>query len=366
MIDPFEGALAQLGRRQVGATLGLVEADGTTRVAGTGRTRLPDGPVPGAETIFEIGSITKTFTALMLAEAVVQDRIRLDTPVGELLPGSQVPTREGAAITVGQLARHTSGLPRSPGRMGFAAVWRAIVRGDNPYADVSAPVLLDVLAGTKLRRTPGHGRMRYSNFGAGLLGTALVQLFGADDYGTLVRQQVLIPLGLGDTYPSPEPEQSAQSAQGHGFRRRPVPNWRLDGLAGAGALRSTVSDLLSYLRAQLEPDATPLGPAIRLTHALLEPSRPMSIGLGWISSRSPGGRMYWHNGGTGGFRSFAGFLPEQGRAVAVLVNDRRSPDAVGVRLLDFRPPTRVTRLRTAAPRSGRTGPRPEGDASASR
>ena len=222
------------------------------------------------------------------------------------------------------------------------------------------------MAGTNLRRTPGRGRMRYSNFGGGLLGTALVQLFGAADYGTLVRQQVLIPLGLHDTYASPEPEQSARSAQGHGFRRRPVPDWQLDGLAGAGALRSTVSDLLTYLRAQLDPDATPLGPAIRLTHELLEPSRPLTIGLGWIGSRSRSGRMYWHNGGTGGFRSFAGFLPARGRAVAVLVNDRRGPDSVGMRLLDPRPPTRLNPLRTAGPRSGRTGPRPEGDASASR
>ena len=177
---------------------------------------------------------------------------------------------------------------------------------------------------------------------------------------------MLDPLGLNDTYPSPEPEQSAQSAQGHGFRRRPAPDWRLDGLAGAGALRSTVPDLLGYLQAQLDPDATPLGPAIRLTHELLEPSRPLTIGLGWIGSRSRSGRMYWHNGGTGGFRSFAGFLPEHGRAVVVLVNDRRSPDAAGIRLLDAQSPSRLNPRRTAVPRSGRTGPRPGGDASASR
>ncbi len=173
--DPFEAALAQLGRRHVGATLGLIEADGTTRVAGTGRTRLPDGPAPGADTIFEIGSITKTFTALMLAEAVVQDRIRLDTPVRDLLPpGSAVPSRDGAEITVEQLARHTSGLPRSPGRIGFAG---GLARPRPRRQSVRRHQLTGAPRRAGRHQTPpdpGRGRMRYSNFGAGLLGTALV------------------------------------------------------------------------------------------------------------------------------------------------------------------------------------------------
>ena len=116
-------------------------------------------------------------------------------------------------------------------------------------------------------------------------------------------------------------------------------------MAGAGALRSTAADLLRYLRAQLEPDRTPLAEAIRLTHSLWEPQRSMTIGLGWIRTKLPGGDMWWHNSGTGGFRSFAAFSPELGHASVVLVNDRRSPDRAGVQAL--------TSLR---PSSGR-GPR---------
>jgi serine-type D-Ala-D-Ala carboxypeptidase/endopeptidase len=128
-------------------------------------------------------------------------------------------------------------------------------------------------------------------------------------------------------------------AEGHAFRRRPAPNWHLEGLVGAGALRSTARDLLNYLRAQLQPDETPLAEAIQLTHLLLEPAARTTVGLGWLRSLSRAGPMFWHNGGTGGFRSFAGFLPEHGCAVVVLVNDQRSPDRVAMRLLvgDLRP-----------------------------
>src|SRR5688572_27886820 len=112
-------------------------------------------------------------------------------------------------------------------------------------------------------------------------------------------------------------------AVGHALRGRAAPNWHLDGLAGAGALRSTAQDLLRYLRAQLEPDLTPLAEAIRRTQVLLKPTARATIGLGWMRSSSRAGPMFWHNGGTGGFRSFAGFLPDHGAAAVVLVNDQR-------------------------------------------
>ena len=140
---------------------------------------------------------------------------------------------------------------------------------------------------------------------------------------------MLRPLGLSDTVVEPSPEQSVRLAQGHGLFGRPVADWYLEGLAGAGALRSTVPDLLSYLRAQLDPDSTPLAAAIRRTHELRQPDRRHTIGLGWMRTRLPGGDLWWHNGGTGGFRSFAGFSPQRRRAVAVLVNDMRGPDRAG-------------------------------------
>lgn len=327
----LQRTIATLGRRHVGAVAGILDVAGREPlIAGTGRLRAAGGgPAPDADTTFEIGSITKTFTALALAQAVVAGRLSLDTPVRDLLPaGTSVPSRHGVEITVEHLARHTSGLPRSPQRLGLRAVWAAGARGEDPYAPISAPVLLEQLSRTRLRRTPGQPRIRYSNFGAGVLGLALTNVYGKATYQEMVEEVVLRPLSLTATTSEGDTE-----AVGHALRRRAAPNWHLDGLAGAGALRSTAQDLLSYLRAQLEPDPTPLAEAIRLTHVLLKPTARTTIGLGWMRSSSRAGPMFWHNGGTGGFRSFAGFLPDHGAAAVVLVNDQRSPDRAAMRLL---------------------------------
>ncbi len=326
----LQRTIAALGRRHVGAVAGILDvAGGEPLIAGIGTVGAAGDLTPDADTTFEIGSITKTFTALALARAVVAGRLSLDTPVRDLLPaGTAVPSRDGVEITLEHLAQHTSGLPRSPQRLGLRAVWAAGARGEDPYAPISTPVLLEHLSRTKLRRTPGQPRIRYSNFGAGVLGLALTSVYGKATYHEMIKEVVLQPLGLTATT-----SEGDTQAGGHAFRRRAAPNWHLDGLAGAGALRSTARDLMNYLRAQLEPDLTPLAEAIRLTHVLLKPTARTTIGLGWMRSSSRAGPMFWHNGGTGGFRSFAGFLPDHGAAAVVLVNDQRSPDRAAMRLL---------------------------------
>ena len=335
MRQPTVGELAdRLDRRHVGAVIGTLElrAD-RTEIEGRGRVRLPDGERPRPSTLFEIGSITKTFTSLALAVLVGSGTVSLSTPLRDLLPsGTAVPSRDGSDVTLEQLARHTSGLPRSP--IPFLRELQVVLlRGENPY-DLDEAAALDSLSQVSLKHIPGRGHGRYSNLGGGLLGIALRRAVGVDSYHDLVSATVLQPLQLTDTVVRPTTEQAQRLAQGYGLRRRPVEPWYLEGLAGAGALRSTAADLLRYLRAQLEPDQTPLADAIRLTHQLWEPRRPMTIGLGWIRTRVPGGALWWHNGGTGGFRSFAGFSPELGRAAVVLVNDGRSPDRLGLDALE--------------------------------
>ena len=194
--------------------------------------------------------------------------------------------------------RGTLRLPRSPQRLSLRAIWTAGTRGEDPYAPISTPVLLQELNRTRLRRTPGQPRIRYSNFGAGLLGLALTNVYDKAIYHEMIEEVVLRPLGLVTTTSGGETQ-----AAGHAFRRRPAPNWHLDGLAGAGALRSTARDLLSYLRAQLEPDRTPLSEAIRLTHVLLKPAARMTVGLGWMCSSSRAGRC---SGTTAAPAAFAG------------------------------------------------------------
>lgn len=140
----FQRTIDALGRRHVGAVTAIHDGpDDEPLVAGIGRLRAAGGPAPGADTTFEIGSITKTFTALALAQTVVAGRLSLDTPVrGVAASRWGLPSRNGVDITVEHLARHTSGLPRSPQGLSLRAVWAAGTRGEDPYAPIITPVLL--------------------------------------------------------------------------------------------------------------------------------------------------------------------------------------------------------------------------------
>ncbi|NEK56749.1 beta-lactamase family protein [Geodermatophilus sabuli] len=332
--EAVERIAARHGTRHVGLVVGAVTSEGARFVVPVGRVRAPDGPPPRADSLFEIGSVTKVFTALLLAVAVTRGELSLDTPVADLLPEVVVPTRDGVAITVEHLATHTAGLPNNPMPLAAAirAQWKA--RNGDPWEAFDRAALLTALAGTTLRRTPGTGRIAYSNLGAGVLGHALVAAAATRDFGELVRSRICDPLGMADTVLLPDREQSEREAVGHRSRRRTTGHWRVAGLPGAGALRSTATDVLTFLQAQLRPEDTPLGPAIALTHPERRPGSRLGIGLGWLRVPMRGGRvLLWHNGGTGGFRAFAGFVPAAGVGVVALANDVRSVDRVGFDLL---------------------------------
>ena len=300
-------------------------------VRSVGQDRLPDGAVPTPRSLFEIGSITKLFTALLLADAVVREEVTLDTPVRDILrPDVRVPSRGRVPITLEHLATHTSGLPRSP-------VGRPVeLRSTDPYSSLTREDVLVALERSRLRRIPGTGGVRYSNLGYAVLGVALVDLIGAPDYQTAIERRVCKPLGLVDTVVSPTPEQTERTASGHRWRGRPAPSWHLDGMAGAGALLSTADDLLSFVRAQLEPSAGPLADAIVLMQQERRRQRTHTIGLGWMRRATKTGTLLWHNGGTGGFRSWVALAPSDHRAVVILTNsfNLRGPDLEGLRLLD--------------------------------
>ncbi len=145
-------------RRHVGLALGVVDArSGETTVVGRGTSERPDGRPVDATTLFQIGPVTKTFTALLLADAVVRAEVRLDTPLRAIVPaGVRVPPRDGVDITLEDLATHRSGLPHSP--LGWVPVLRSGLSSDDPYADITIPRLYDALQRARLRRTPGTGR----------------------------------------------------------------------------------------------------------------------------------------------------------------------------------------------------------------
>jgi CubicO group peptidase (beta-lactamase class C family) len=302
-----------------GVTIGIVQ-HGERRIFTYG-TAKPDS-------LFEIGSITKTFTATILAQMVEQGKVRLDEPVRELLPPGTVAKPEGAEITLLDLSDQHSGLPRMPDNFHPADP-------SNPYADYDAKLLYAFMAkqGVAL---PANAPFGYSNLGVGLLGQALAVRAGVP-YATLLHDQILAPLKMTDTTIALTPELKARFIQGHDGEHHPAHAWDLDALAGAGGIRSTAADMLTYLEAQLHPDKLPtstlaaadgktLPAAIALTHQIhAEAGNGMHIALNWFHYDQTG--SYWHNGGTGGYSAYALFNPQKDFAVIVLSNTGPDADA---------------------------------------
>ena len=314
-------------KRSVGIVVGIVEPAGR-RVVAHGRLSTDDRTEVDGDTVFEIGSITKAFTATLLADLVGEGAFELETPVQRLL-GSDVtvPTRNGAEITLLHLTTHSSGLPRMPNN------FRPADAG-NPYADYSVAQLYEFLSSHELQRDIG-AEVEYSNLGTGLLGHALA-LSQETDYETLVSRRLLEPLGMSDTSITLSPSQQERLAVGHSVQLRPVANWDLPTLAGAGALRSTVNDMLTFVEANLGLREFPLHDEMSVAHA---PRRDFSapgmrIGLGWVIRSGHGRELHWHNGGTGGYRSFLGFDLESRTGVVVLSNSGDSVDDLGFHLLE--------------------------------
>ena len=283
--------------------------------------------------VFEIGSITKTFTATILADMVRRGDVRLDEPVAKYLPTSvHLPTRNGKEITFIDLSTQSSGLPRMP--TNFAPKNAA-----NPYADYDTNRLFAFLGSYELPRDIGS-QFEYSNLGVGLLGVTLAAHDGVG-YEAMVRRRVLDPLGMSDTRIQLTPEMQEHLAPGHNPAGMPVANWDLDALAGAGAIRSTVNDMLKYLVANLDSASRPLGPAMHDAHRPLRPAGGMRIGLNWLVLSGAGPDITWHNGGTGGYSTFIGFDELNGNGVVVLSNTSTSVDDIGMHLLDAARPLMI-------------------------
>jgi CubicO group peptidase (beta-lactamase class C family) len=286
------------------------------------------GEPPDRDTVFEIGSITKAFTGVLLADMHLRGEVALDDPLSRHLdsPGPAWREREP---TLAELATHRSGLPNTPRPLARRELLFALGFGDrDPWSDVGAERYAALLRAIAPRRAPG-GRLRYSSIGFGLLGYALAAAAGTT-YDELLRERVLDPLGMRASSLSPGPP----AIQGHSRRGRPRPPLE-DLMPAAGSLRSSVADMTTFLRACLEPGSDPIGRALELAQRPVHRvNRRLCVGLGWMIVTSRGsGPVVWHNGGTWGFRSFAGLSSERDRAVVVLSNTARSVDRLGWRLL---------------------------------
>lgn len=320
-------------RQGVGIIVGLTGAGGRHIVAYGNRDIGIDAPL-GPHTMFEIGSISKVFTSLVLADMVTRHEVALTDPIEKFLPaGVKAPTRNGKSITLEDLSTHTSGLPRLPTNM-------KPKDPANPYADYSVDQLHAFLSDYALTRDIGS-KYEYSNLGGGLLGYLLARRAGMP-YEALVRARVTGPLAMPNTGIELNENQRARLAVGHNAQLKPVPNWDLPTLAGAGALRSCTDDLLTFVEAAMGAKTTPLAPAFATMLATRRPTgNPgMEVALAWHIIARNGREFVWHNGGTGGYRSFIGYDKAANVGVVVLSNTSTAAgvDDIGLHLLDARNP----------------------------
>lgn len=317
-----------------GIILGMIEADGSTRILQAGSAGPGTRPL-GPGTVFEIGSINKTFTAAVLADMVAKGEVALEDPVQKYLPeGVRVPSRNGRQITLLDLTTHRSGLPRLASNM-------APADPANPYADYTIEQLYAFLNSHELRRDIG-AEFEYSNLGVGLLGHALGRAAGTN-IQTLIQQRIVEPLGMRMTSYGRDGAVAEWLAKGHDDDGDVVPYWDLtDAVAGAGGLRSSMEDMLTYLRAQLGTADTDLERAIRQTHQERHRFTPaMAMGLGWSRRTVEGRTLISHGGGTAGFRTMIGFDPEKQVGFVMLTNSGGFEDDVGADFLLRGPPLAI-------------------------
>ena len=309
--------------RNVGIAVGIHHGD-TRWTYGAGHVHAPDGARPDEDTIFEIGSISKVLTGVLLADAVNEGDVTLDTPIETLLPPGVAPRGSKRSITLLDLATHRSGLPRMP------ANFRPSEPLD-PYVDYDAAAMYEALEELRLLSEPG-ATYAYSNLAVGLLGHSLARATRTP-FADLLHDRVLAPAGMSSSGVG-FGEESPRLAHVYSGIGKPVRPWRFDVLAAAGAVRSTVRDLLRFGDACLDARSARLRAAIDASREIRVETEPR-MGLGWHVMRVDGHDVWWHNGMTGGSASFFALCPAQRLCVVVLSNTARSVDELSIHLVEL-------------------------------
>lgn len=309
-----------------GVVLGMVDDSGSTFIA-YGKTGVKDHQEVNENTIFEIGSISKVFTSILLCEAVEAGKVKLDDPIAKYMPKDvKVPERDGKQITFGLLATHHSGLPRMPDNFDPAD-------SENPYADYTEKELFAFLTKCKLTRNPG-ATYEYSNLGMGLVGDLLSRISGKP-YGELLHDGVTQPLGMKDTCVHVPADKLNRFAEGHVLGKT-VAHWDFGALAGAGAIRSTGRDMARFLSFNMGLKSSPIDAALEAAQKRRSDTvtPDLQIALGWHVWNKHGTEIIWHNGQTAGFHSFCGFRKDKKLGVVILVNDAYGTDEIGLHALE--------------------------------
>ncbi|WP_299885927.1 serine hydrolase [uncultured Lacinutrix sp.] len=322
----------------VGVIVGLVEGD-SVEYYSLGKTAVDNGTKINENSVFEIGSISKVFTTILLANKIKKGEISLEDPISKYLPETvKTPSRNGKIITIKDLATHTSALPRMPNNF-------APKDQNNPFADYTYEQLYSFLSNYQLTRDIGV-TYEYSNLGMGLLGHVL-ELQSGKTYEELVIETIAKPLEMKDTAITFTEAMKKRLAKGH-VSTIEVANWDIITLGGAGGIRSTANDMVKFLKANMGVNKTKLYHAMQLSHqsAFKDKTSDFEIGLGWHYDNN----IIWHNGQTGGYNSFTAFIKGTQKGVVVLTNSTENIATIGFNLLGMSKPLKeIKKAKTIAP-----------------
>ncbi|WP_074406591.1 serine hydrolase [Aquimarina megaterium] len=311
-----------------GIVIGVITSKGITYYSYGVKSLKTNEPV-NENSVFEIGSISKTFTGVLLADMVIKGELNLDDPLQKFLPnGITAPTYDGKSIKLSQMSNHTSSLPGMPGNF-------APVNSANPYVDYTEKQLYTFLDNYQITRDIGS-TYEYSNYSQGLLGHVLANKRQMS-YEELMTEIIANPLQLENTRITFTHKMKENLAIGHNSIGEEVENWDIPTLAGAGAIRSTAADMINYLAANMGLIKSDLYPAMQLSHRKTTNIRSdLKVGLGWHILLRDKLEIVFHTGATGGYRAFAGFIKDGDKGVIVLTNskDNVNVDDIGIHLLD--------------------------------
>lgn len=319
VMQPF---MSQLNT--VGASIAILK-DGKTYFYGYGETAKGSNSIPDNRTIFEIGSISKTFTATLLADAVSKGKIKLDDPVNKYLPDS-IPAIafDGVLVTIKSLINHSSGIPRMPSNFGTGKA--------DPYIDYDDSKMFSFYKHFTPTRKLGD-KYEYSNLAVGTVGVILERI-NKDSYENMLLKTICKPLRMNDTKVYLRPEDSARFAKGYSDGNFAAP-WNFKAFMAAGGIRSTPADMILYAQAQLGTSPRALNSDIQLTHTVIFKTTDATLGMAWHYIKPGKDEILFHNGGTGGYKSYLAVNLQKKFAVVILSNTTISVDGVGNELMKW-------------------------------
>jgi CubicO group peptidase (beta-lactamase class C family) len=302
--------------------------DGKTTTYSYGEVKKGENQLPDADkTFFEIGSISKTFTGILLADEVIKGKMSLDEPINKYLPDSiGKMSFKDVPITLKTLSNHSSGFPRLPMNL-----YKKGDDANNPYQNYDIGRMFSYLKTFKPYREVGVN-YEYSNFAVGLLGTILAQQ-NQRSYEELLLQKICKPLKLRNTKISLDATDKNNFAEGYDEKGKATSPWDLNTLAGAGGIRSTTNDMAKFVKANLTKAPKQIQKAIDLSQKVSFESGQNIVGLGWHIAKRKERTIYQHSGGTGGFRTFVGFDKERQIGVVVLSNSAEDVAMIGMGML---------------------------------